>query len=471
MLRRILLLMSGNAFRSVLVFIRTIIVIRLISVADVGIGATFMIAVSVVQMLSDLGLNQFIIQNDRGSDPEFQKAMQGFQLLRGLAGSALMLAIAQPMASFLGNDSLVWAYQLMALVPLLFGLRHFDVNRFQRRMIFWPSFVCNLVGPVIGLLALWPLDWLFNDYRVVLFALLIQEGLTTLFTHLVAERPFRIRFQRSLMTEGVRFGWPLLLNGLLLFLVLQGEKLVVGRELGMAALGIFAMALALVQEPSMALQRTITQFQLPQLAANKADDAGFTRMATVTVQANLLGAVILCLAVQIFGEMLVLTALGPHYAPAIPLLVLINIVQALRGARGCTAQVALARAKTGNALAGNVPRALSIPISWYALTQGGGLATILVIAAIAEMTGFGIGLWLMRTRTGVGLRRLIPALVAFAAFLVALALHGPLGGGADALLSPRLSTGLLVAATLLFMVSILPLWRYLWKREMSGYSD
>ena len=53
------------------------------------------------------------------------------------------------------------------------------------------------------------------------------------------------------------------MNGLLLFLVLQGEKLVVGRELGMAALGIFAMALALVQEPSMALQRTITQFQLP----------------------------------------------------------------------------------------------------------------------------------------------------------------------------------------------------------------
>lgn len=52
MLRRILLLMSGNAFRSVMLFIRTIIVIRLISVADVGIASTFMIAVSVVQMLS-----------------------------------------------------------------------------------------------------------------------------------------------------------------------------------------------------------------------------------------------------------------------------------------------------------------------------------------------------------------------------------------------------------------------------------
>ena len=471
MLRRILLLMSGNAFRSAMLFIRTIIVIRLISVADVGIGSTFMIAVSVVQMLSDLGLNQFIIQSDRGGDPEFQKAMHGFQLLRGLTGTALMLAVAQPMAMFLGNENLIWAYQIIALIPLLFGLRHFDTVRFERRMVYWRSFVCNVTGPVVGILVLWPLDRLFNDYRVVLYALLVQEALTTLLTHLVAERPYRVRFQRDVMAAGARFGWPLLLNGLLLFLVLQGEKLVVGRELGMAALGVFAMALALIQEPSMALQRTITQFQLPQLAANKADDAGFTRMATVTVQANLLGAVILCLAVQIFGEPLVLTALGPHYAAAIPLLVLINIVQALRGARGCTAQVALARAKTGNALAGNVPRALSIPISWYALTQGGGLTTILVIAAIAEMTGFGIGLWLMRTRTGVGLRRLIPALVAFAAFLVTLALHGPLGGGADALLSPRLSTGLLVAATLFFLVSILPLWRYLWKREMSGYSD
>ena len=471
MLRRILLLMSGNAFRAALLFIRTIIVIRLISVADVGIASTFMIAVSVVQMLSDLGLGQFTIQNDRGGDPEFQKAMQGFQLLRGLTGSLLLLLIAHPMALFLGNGDLAWTYQVIAVMPLLFGLRHFDMNRFQRRMIYWPSFVCNLVGPVVGLLVLWPLDWMFNDYRVVLFALVIQESLTTILTHLVAERPYRVNLQRKLMKEGVRFGWPLLLNGLLLFLVLQGEKLVVGRELGMATLGIFTMALALVQEPSMALQRTITQFQLPQLAANKADDAGFTRMATVTVQANLLGAVILCLAVQLFGEILVLTALGPHYAPAIPLLVLINIVQALRGARGCTAQVALARAKTGNALAGNLPRALSIPLSFYALTQGGGVATVLVIAAFAETVGFGIGLWLMRTRTGVGLRQLIPALATFALFLTVLGLHGPLGGGANALLSPALANGLLVGATGLFLVSILPLWRYLWKREMSGYND
>lgn len=471
MLRRIFILMSGNAFRSALLFVRTIIIARLISVTDVGIASTFMMTVTVVQMTSNLGLNQLIIQDDRGADPEFQKAMQGFQLMRGIFGALVLLVIARPMAVFLGNGDIVWAYQLMALMPLIFGLRHFDMYRLQRQMVYGPFIASNLLGPLVALLLLWPLDWIWGDFRVVLVTLLVQEGLTTLLSHTWAQRPYRVSFQRNLMTEGVRFGWPLLLNGLLLFLVFQGEKMVVGRELGMAALGIFSMALSLVQEPSLSLQRAITQFQLPQLSAAKADDQRFTRMSTVTVQANLLGAVLLCLAVLIFGEMLVLTALGPHYAAAVPLLVLINIVQALRGARSCTSQVALARAKTGNALAGNLPRVLSIGVSWYALTQGGGMATVLVIAALSEVAGFGIGLWLMHSRAGVGLRPLVPSLVTFALFLTALGLHGPLGGGDGALLSPALANGLLAGATGLFLASLLPLWRYLWAREMSSYDD
>ena len=138
MLRSALLILSGNAFASLLQLARNLIVARMISVADYGIAATFVVAVAVVEMASALGLQHQIVQAKEGDDTNFQAALQGFQVLRGLLSGLAFFAIAAPMANFMGIPEVTWAYRLLALVPVLNAFVHFDIYRLNRQMVFWP---------------------------------------------------------------------------------------------------------------------------------------------------------------------------------------------------------------------------------------------------------------------------------------------------------------------------------------------
>lgn len=465
MFKNILLLLGGNLGTSVILLVRMVIVARLISVEDFGISSTFMVFVTILQLMSNLGLNQMIIQDKDGEDPAFQKALQGFQVIRGVIAALFLFLLSWPMARFLGNEDLIWTYQLLALIPLLTGLMHFDVFRMQRRMKFMPLTVTNFLPPLVSLLLLWPLDAVFGDYRVMLYAILAQWVVQLVATHLVAERPYRLSLDWSVMRRGARFGWPLLLNGALLFLVFQGERMIVGREFGMATLAIFSMALSLVQTPTDSVGRAVNQFMLPQLSATKDDDARFTDMMMVTVQSNLLAGIVLSAGIVLLGTPLVTLALGAKYAAVIGLLVPITILESLRSVRACTSQVAMARARTGNGLVGNLPRVLSLPISWLAILDGAGLDTVILIATVGEIAGFGVGLLMMRSRAQVPLRPLIPSLLGFAALMACLVLYAAQEP------SPSIPAILVLLAG--YGASLLPLgpvWRYLRARKMIAYT-
>ena len=421
MIRTAVLLVSGNAFTSVLLLVRNLVVARLISVEDYGIASTFAVSMAIVEMASNLGLQQLMVQDRAGNDPRLQAGLHGFNALRGLASGLILLALAGPLAAFLGVPDIAWAYQLMALVPVMRGLNHFDIERFKRHMRFGPWVVASLVPAVLSLVMVWPLDRLYGDWRVMLWSVLAQVALSLVASHLLAERRFAMSFDRRVMAKGLRFGWPLLLNGVLLFLVMHGEKLIVGRELGMASLGIFAMGFTLTLTPTLILARSAQAFFLPQLAAVQEDDARFQPMAAATMQAAVANGLAVAVCIVVIGPPFVGLVLGEKFAGLAPLMSWLAILQAVRVFKAGPSTVALARGRTSNAMIGNLPRVASIAVAWWALTQGAGLLSVVVIGTVGEVAGFAVSLALLRGRARVDLRPMIWTSLAAAVVLGAVA--------------------------------------------------
>lgn len=466
MFRKILLLLSGNLVTSVVLFARMIIVARLITVADFGIASTFMVSVMIMQLLSNLGLNQMIIQASDGDDAELQKALQGIQAMRGIISAILLFLLARPMAEFLGQGEITWAYQVLALVPILTGFTHFDVFRQQRQMRYKAFMVTQIVPPVLSLALIWPLAYIFGDWQVMLWSIMAQWVANLVLTHVVAERRYAISFDSEILKRGVRFGWPLLVNGVMLFLIFQGERMIVGRELGMAELGIFSMTLSLVQTPMGAVIRAVHQFLLPQLAATKDDDIGFNEVATITLQASALAMAVMVVGAFLLGPPLVLLALGERYRPVNDLLVMMTTIELIRSVRAGLGQVALARARTGNSAISNIPRVLAIGLAWYLLSHGAGFSTVLTVGLGGEITCFGLALFLAHRFAGMALAPIWPSTALLMALVAALVAASP-QSGLD--LPMPVSTGIVAAAFGLFLLSLRPLWQYLRARRMKTF--
>lgn len=429
MLRSALLLLSGNAAASLLLFARNLVVARLIPVEDYGIAATFAIAMTVVEMATQFGLQQQIVQARQGDDPHFQAALQGFQLLRGAAGSAALLLLAGAMAEFLRIGELAWAYQLMALVPLLNALRHFDMHRLNRQMRFGPLVLTGTLPAALTLLAAWPLALWLGDFRVMLCLLLLQAGLGAVLSHLVAERRYRLAFDPAVMAGAFRFGWPLLVNALLLFGVFQGDKLIVGRELGMEALALFAMGMTLTLTPTLVMSKSLQGFFLP-LLSRAAEERGprFDGLAQAMLQAGLLNGALLVVAVLWLGAPVVLLLLGPKYAALVPLLTWFALLQGLRVFKTGPAVVALARGHAANAMIANGIRVAALPLAWWVVVAGGGIPALLAVGIAAEVLGFAAALALLRGRVRLSLRPSLPAIAAALLLILAAALSRGLPG-------------------------------------------
>lgn len=423
MLRTALLILSGNTFGSLMLLIRNLAVARLVSIEDYGIAATFAISMAIVEMASNLGLQQLIIQDKSGDDPRLQAGLQGFNLLRSFLSGAALFLLAVPIANFLGIPEIAWAYQLLALIPVLKGFEHFDIYRLNRKMLFRPLILTKSVPALISVLSVWPLYRAFGDYQVMLYAVLLQSVLKTAVSHMVAQRPFRVVFERATMLRSLRFGWPLLINNILLFAVFQGDKLIVGREIGIEALAIFSMGITLTLTPSLVMAASAQQFFLPQLSALTDDQGKFTRLALVSMQTSLAGGLLLLVTITLFGPPLVHFVLGAKYAALIPLLTWLAILQAVRIFKVGSTVTALAKAHTGNAMIANGFRMLVLPGAWYVAAHGGSLLQIIWIATIGDTLAYAASSFLVVLRLKLNMRGMLVPLVATIVVLATAAGH------------------------------------------------
>ena len=426
MFRSALLILSGNAAASLLLLSRNLIVARLIQVEDYGVAATFAIAMAVVEMASALGLQQQIVQARNGEDPHFQAALQGFQVLRGVISGAVLFICAGLIADFLNVPQAAWAYRVMALVPVLNALTHFDIHRLNRSMVFWPVILTGAVPALLSVLAVWPLAHWYGDYRVMLYAIVVQAAMTAVISHFVARRSYRLVLDRAVIAQSLRFGWPLLLNGILLFGVFNGDKLIVGRELGMETLAIFAMGFTLTLTPTLVMAKSAQNFFLPQLSAldrgTPEGEARFMHLAMATLQAILVMGLVMVFGVALCGTPVVMLLLGDKYAALLPYLIWLAVMQALRVAKAGPSIVALSCGHTANALVANVLRILTLPLCWYVAVTTGNLLTIIVIAIAGEFLGHVVALGMLRHRSRVALRQaVLPHAIALTGIVGAIA--------------------------------------------------
>lgn len=456
MLSKVLLLLSGHAAASVILLTRNLAVAWLIPVADYGIATTFAVTIALVEMSTQFGLQQQIVQAKDGENERFQSALQGFQVIRGALAALVLFAMAGPIASFLRIPEVTWAYQVMALLPFLKSLQHFDIHRLNRSLRYLPMLLTSGVPALMSLIAVFPLAYWLGDYRVMLFALVLQEALAAITSHVMAERRYRLVFDRKIIANSLSFGWPLLLNGALLFLVMQGDKVIVGRELGMAALGIFGMGITLTLTPTLILAKSTQNFFLPQLsaAANAAESSSFAPLARTALQASLFNGLFLVLCTFAVGIPFLAVLLGTKFEDLQPLIIWLAAQQGIRVFKSGPSIAAIAKGKTTNALWPNLLRAATLPLAWFVVINGGGLWHVITIALIGEGLGYCLALWLVRARLDVPLRPMIPSLCT-AAGIVAAALVVPSIGATDAVLWVNLAIiGVAIALLVVTMADL-----------------
>jgi O-antigen/teichoic acid export membrane protein len=404
------LLIAGEAVVYGSSFIRNMILARLLTKADFGIAATFSMVITLLEFSAKLGIARFVVRDKEGSQPEFIAAAHLVQAVVAVLSAILMAAAAWPLGRLFGIPDHTWAVALLAVIPLLRAVQHLDVNRFERELRFGPSMLVEAVPQLMITLAAWPVAVWLGDFRAVLLLLLTKAVFSCVVSHLVAERPYRWQFHREYVMRMLRFGWPLVVNGFLMFGVLHGDQFLVAAYYTMADLGPYAAAAALVMAPTFFFGRVFNSVMLPVLARVQDDPTALRRRYGQVVAFVALFSAMSTPALLLGAEAFMRLVYGQKYAGAGLILAWLAAANAFRNLRVAPAIAALAKGDSQNQMNSNLGRVLALIPALLIAATGQPVWMVACTGLVGEMFACWVSIMRLRRRDGVPLAvSLVPA--------------------------------------------------------------
>jgi O-antigen/teichoic acid export membrane protein len=390
-------------------FVRSVIVARLISVEDYGVAAAFAMTLSLLEMISNLSFDKLLVQAPDGNEEEFQKTAQLVQVTRGLINGLILFALAGLIARLFGIPQAVWGFRCLALLPVLRGFLHLDANRMQREMRFGPAVRIDVLSNVLVTLVAWPLAAWFRNYYAMLVLLLMQVAVATVVSQLVAERRYGWSWDRRYARRMFSFGWPLLVNGLLLYGIMQGDRVIIGsaRQLFPHAiytlkdLGEYSIAFSVMMAPAMFVTNVSTSLFLPVLSQARVLQGHFERTYVRVFCTICLGGALISTPFMFAGPRVIIWIYGTKYAVASGIIVWLAGMWGIRMIRTAPTLAALAIADTQTVMFTNVVRFVAVPAVLYAAATGKSLVWVAASGCFGELVALIALIWRLRALHGL----------------------------------------------------------------------
>ncbi len=436
----------------------TLVLVRLLLPGDFGLVSLGFAFTTALDSLSSIGVEEALIRQER---PDRALYDTGFTInaLRGLASAAVMVLSAPFVARFFGDARLVPVMLALAASALLAGLVNIGTVEFRRDIAFDKEFQLLVVPRLVSVAVTVVAAVLLHSYWALVAGILSSRVFAVLFSFRL--HPYRPRLSLSAWRVLAGFSFWTWLLSMVSLVRDRSDSFVIGRALGTAAVGVYAVGVEVAWLPSSELVEPLCRACFSGFAAARhgagtggvpvAGEDTASAMFLRVVSAMLMLTLPAGLGLSLVADPVMRIAFGAQWMGAVPLVQVLGVAGTLT-VLGYTSSTlfsahSLLRAMLGVNLLMAALRVglLAVLVATHGLL-GGAVAVLLAIAA-EQATYLALTVHRFGVRPGALLRgvwRVLAAAAAMAAVLRGLGLGWVAGPEA-----PGAAAGLLALAVLM----------------------
>jgi O-antigen/teichoic acid export membrane protein len=326
--------------------VTSVILAHLLLPGDYGLASMALVASMLVFVFADVGLGSALVQREEITEEDrctvfwTSVGVGAVLTLIGVAASGLV-------ADFFGQTKVGPLFAVFSISFLLTSISATQVALFTREMDFRAlelrQIVSYLAGAVVGIataaagMGAWAI--IFQQLTISL----VGTVLLTIFSHW---RP-RLCYSRASLRRLGRFGGNVFGSRLLFYGNRNADNILIGRFLGSAALGSYAVAYNVMLLPFSQLAGPLQEVLFPAFARMQED---VEQVARLWLRANrVVGAITIpaFLGLAVVAQEFVTTLLGPNWVAAIPVMRILCIVGLLQSLQRMNSSILEARNQTG----------------------------------------------------------------------------------------------------------------------------
>lgn len=243
-------------------FVTTLVLVRLLTPTDFGLAAMALVFVSLAFLIADLGLSSALIQRPTLTEEDRSTAFWTSVAL-GLVLTGLGILLAGPLASLYHHERVKPLFAVLSLTFLFTALGSTQGSLLVRDMRFRSLELRTIVSTAVSAATAIVLAILGFGVWAIIAQSLANSGVSTLLLWRSSSWRPRLTYSTASLRGLIGFSGFVFGSSLLSYLSANADNFLIGRYVGAAALGVYAIAYNVMLVPITRVTAPIQQVFFP----------------------------------------------------------------------------------------------------------------------------------------------------------------------------------------------------------------
>jgi O-antigen/teichoic acid export membrane protein len=374
-------------FSAVLQLVQIAVLARYLDKKDFGLMALALFVIEISQIFIDMGISNAIIHKQHVN--KFQlSTLYWLNIFIGIAIYLLILLCAPFVAAFYKTPELIPVLHAIAITFLIIPFGQLYETLLRRDLKFQALSTRDIIGKVIGFIVAVTLAVKHFGVFALVYANIITALVSTILLITNGLKIFKPKFifsRRSLNQKGFfSFGLFQIGEQIVNYFNSQFDTLLIGKLLGMEALGVYNLAKTLASRPYKIINPIITKVAFPVFAKLQNDIDKLKQSYLKVIQFLAITNAPIYALLIILAKPITIVFFGKHWIDAAPILQLLSISALSNSINNPVGSLQLARGRADLGFYWNLGLFITMPLAMYLGSHWGimGIVWSLVISKI-----------------------------------------------------------------------------------------
>ncbi len=319
-----------NAIQQILTLARLIVLAHLLLPSDFGLLGIAVLTMYGLDVFSQTGLQQALVHKKSDITTDLD-AVWTVLAVRGALLFVALFLLAPLIAEFFGTLEAVPVLQVIGISLIFQGLTNPGTFFFLKDLDFRKQFLFRFSGTLADFIVCMTAVLIFQNVWALVFGLIAKDLTLLVLSYVIHPYRPKLNFDLRKVRDLSNYGRWILVSSALVFILIQGDDILVGRILGVAALGFYQMAYGFSNTPSTEISQMFSQVAFPVYSKLQDDLVQLKHLFLRTLKLTSFFSFLLIGFLVALAPDFTLFFLGDSWSPIIPLIQILAWWGLIRG--------------------------------------------------------------------------------------------------------------------------------------------
>lgn len=313
----------------IIAFVKILVLARILSPSEFGVFGIAMLFLSLLEIISETGVNIFLIQEGEDID-SFVDTAWIVSIIRGILISLILFLFSPVVSRFFNSPQSLSVMYLISITPLIRGFINPSIVKFQKNLLFAKEFIFRLIIYLLDASVAIIMAVVTHSALSLVYGLLAGAVFEVAFSFIFVKPNPKLRFVKNKLKLIINRGKWVTFAGIFNYLFENIDDAVVGRLLNTTYLGTYQMAYKISSLPMTEVSDVIQKVTFPVYAKIAKDKERLKKAFIKSLVSTTLIVLPIGIILFFFSREVVLVLLGPKWLAVVPVIKVLSFFGVVR---------------------------------------------------------------------------------------------------------------------------------------------